>query len=417
MQSQFLAAINQLCDEKGIPKDKVMETIKAALRAAYRKDYGNRDQNIDVELSDKTESATVYLIKNVVKKVENKETEMTLAEARKYKKDAKVGDEVKIDVTPLEYGRIAAQSAKQVIIQRIQEAEREVMYDTFKDRENELINALVHRVENQSVYVNLDNKITTILPPDQQIPRERYYGGQRIKLYLDKVIKTTKGPQLLISRTHPNLVKKLMELEIPEIKSNLVEIKAIAREPGVRSKVAVSSSDPKIDPIGSCVGQKGVRVSNVMDELNGERIDIILWNENSEEYIKTALSPAKVALIVLDKEAKRAKVYVNPDQRPLAIGKNGQNVRLASKLTGFELDIMDVGELGGAAAGAEAEKKKVENIADLEGITPEIIEKLAKANLSQVGQLHGLSVKDLMGIEGISEDEANMLVDAVKKVA
>ncbi len=417
MQSQFLAAINQLCDEKGIPKDKVMETIKAALRAAYRKDYGNRDQNIDVELNEKTEAFTVFLIKKVVKKVENPEMEMTLAEARKYKKDAKVEDEIRIDVTPIEYGRIAAQSAKQVIIQRIQEAEREVMYDTFKDRENELINALVHRVENQNVYVNLDNKITTILPPDQQIPRERYYGGQRIKLYLDKVIKTTKGPQLLISRTHPSLVKKLMELEIPEIKSNLVEIKAIAREPGVRSKVAVSSSDPKIDPIGSCVGQKGVRVSNVMDELNGERIDIILWNENSEEYIKTALSPAKVALIALDKEAKRAKVYVNPDQRPLAIGKNGQNVRLASKLTGFELDIMDVGELGAAPAGAADQKKTVENIADLEGITPEIVEKLAKANLSQVGQLHGLTTKDLMGIEGITEEEAELIGEAVKKVA
>ncbi len=417
MQSQFIAAINQLCDEKGIPKDKIMETIKAALRAAYRKDYGNRDQNIDVELNDKTESATVYLVKNVVKKAENKDLEMTLAEARKYKKDAKVGDEVRIDVTPLEYGRIAAQSAKQVIIQRIQEAEREVMYDTFKDRENELINALVHRVENQNVYVNLDNKITTILPPDQQIPRERYYGGQRIKLYLDKVIKTTKGPQLLISRTHPSLVKKLMELEIPEIKSGLVEIKAIAREPGVRSKVAVSSNDPKIDPIGSCVGQKGVRVANVMDELNGERIDIILWNENPEEYIKTSLSPAKVAMIQLDKGAKRAKVYVNPDQRPLAIGKNGQNVRLASKLTGYELDIMDVGELGGAAAGAELEKKKVENIADLEGITPEIVEKLGKGNFSQVSQLHGLSMQDLMGIEGITEEEANLIVNAVKKVA
>ncbi len=416
MQSQFLAAINQLCDEKGIPKDKIMETIKAALRAAYRKDYGNRDQNIDVELSDKTETATVYLVKNVVKKVENKELEMTLAEARKYKKDAKVGDEIRIDVTPLEYGRIAAQSAKQVIIQRIQEAEREVMYDTFKDRENELINALVHRVENQSVYVNLDNKITTILPPDQQIPRERYYGGQRIKLYLDKVIKTTKGPQLLISRTHPSLVKKLMELEIPEIKSNLVLIKAIAREPGVRSKVAVSSTDPKIDPIGSCVGQKGVRVSNVMDELNGERIDIILWNENPEEYIKTALSPAKVAMIQLDKATKRAKVYVNPDQRPLAIGKNGQNVRLASKLTGYELDIMDVGDLAGAAA-ANAEKKKVENIAQLEGLKPETVEKLAKANLSQVAQLHGLAAKDLMGIEGITEDEATTITEAVKKVA
>ncbi len=414
MQSQFIAAINQLCDEKGIPRDKVMETIKAALRAAYRKDYGNRDQNIDVELSEKSDRAIVYLIRDVVKKVENKEIEMTLAEARKYKKDAKVGDQIKVDVTPLEYGRIAAQSAKQVIIQRIQEAEREIMYDTFKDRENELINALVHRVEGQNVYVNLDNKITTILVHDQQIPRERYYSGQRIKLYLDKVIKTTKGPQLLISRTHPNLVKKLMELEIPEIKSGLVEIKGIAREPGVRSKVAVFSSDPKIDPIGSCVGQKGVRVNNVMDELNGERIDIIQWNEDPEAYIKTALAPAKVAHIVIDKNARRAKVYVNPDQRPLAIGKEGQNVRLASRLAEYELDILDVGEL---TAGDESEKKIVENMSDLVGITPEIVEKLATANLTAPSQLKGLGKKDLLGIEGITEEEADMIVEAMKKVA
>ncbi|HMR01004.1 MAG TPA: transcription termination factor NusA, partial [Candidatus Gracilibacteria bacterium] len=330
MQSQFLAAINQLCDEKGIPIDRVLETIKAALRAAYRKDYGNRDQNIEVELNDSAEGTVVYLLKEVVKKVENPEQEMTVAEAKKYKKTPKVGDTIKIDVTPLEYGRIAAQSAKQVIIQRIQEAERDIMYDTFKDRENELINALVHRVEGNNVYVNLDNKITTMLTRDQQIPRERYYGGQRLKLYLDKVIKTTKGPQLLISRTHENLVRKLMELEIPEIKQELVEIKGIAREPGVRSKVSVSSNDPKIDPIGSCVGQKGVRVTNVMDELNGERIDIIQWSENVEEYIKAALAPAKVAHLDIDEEKKRVSVYVQPDQRPLAIGKEGQNVRLAS---------------------------------------------------------------------------------------
>ncbi len=416
MQSQFLAAINQLCDEKGIPREKILETIKAALRAAYRKDYGNREQNVEVELNEKTESTTIFLLKDVVKKIENPDTEITLADARKYKKDAKVGEQIKIDVTPLEYGRIAAQSAKQVIIQRLQEAEREVMYDTFKDRENELINALVHRVESQNVYVNLDNKITTILMPDQQIPRERYYGGQRLKLYLDKVIKTTKGPQLLISRTHPNLVKKLMELEIPEIKSSLVEIKAIAREPGVRSKVAVSSSDPKIDPIGSCVGQKGVRVTAVMDELNGERLDIIQWSKEPVDYIKTALSPAKVAHIDLDESARRAKVYVNPDQRPLAIGKSGQNVRLASRLTGYELDIMDVGELAGAPGAAPA-KKKVEAVQDLEGLTPEIVAKLTAANLSQVEQLKGLSAKDLKTIEGISEEEAAAIVEAVKKVA
>ncbi len=418
MQSQFLAAINQLCDEKGIPKDRVLETIKAALRAAYRKDYGNRDQNIEVELNDSAEGTVVYLLKEVVKKVENPEQEMTVAEAKKYKKTPKVGDTIKIDVTPLEYGRIAAQSAKQVIIQRIQEAERDIMYDTFKDRENELINALVHRVEGNNVYVNLDNKITTMLTRDQQIPRERYYGGQRLKLYLDKVIKTTKGPQLLISRTHENLVRKLMELEIPEIKQELVEIKGIAREPGVRSKVSVSSNDPKIDPIGSCVGQKGVRVTNVMDELNGERIDIIQWSENVEEYIKAALAPAKVAHLDIDEEKKRVSVYVQPDQRPLAIGKEGQNVRLASRLTGYELDIMDIGEL--SEEDAAKLKPEVENVAELAettGLAPEIIEKLEAASLTQVAQLKGLSAKDLTGLEDLTEEEAEAIVEAVKGVA
>lgn len=413
MQSQFLAAINQLCDEKGIPRDKILDTIKAAIRAAYRKDYGNRDQNIEVEMGENSEQATVYLVKDVVKKVENAETEMTVAQAKKYKKNPKVGDQIKIDVTPLEYGRIAAQSAKQVIIQRIQEAEREIMYDTFKDRENELINALVHRVEGNNVYVNLDNKITTVLTKEQQIPNERYYGGQRLKLYLDKVVKTTKGPQLAISRTHENLVRKLMELEIPEIKGGLVEIKGIAREPGVRSKVAVYSSDPKIDPIGSCVGQKGVRVSNVMDELSGERIDIIQWSENIEEFIKAALAPAKVAQIEIDEEEKRAKIYVQPDQRPLAIGKEGQNVRLASKLTKYELDVMDIGELKGEGE----EKVEVAELKELEGLTPEIIEKLAAANLTQVEQLKGLSVKDIAGIEGVTEEEAEAIESAVKKAA
>lgn len=412
MQSQFLAAINQLCDEKGIPKDKIMETIKAALRAAYRKDYGTREQNIEVDLNEKTEQTTIYLVKEVVKKIDNPDLEITVNEAKKYKKNAKSGDEIKIDVTPLEYGRIAAQSAKQVIIQRIQEAEREIMYETFKDRENELINALVHRVDASNVYVNLDNKITTILMRDQQIPNERYYGGQRVKLYLEKVVKTTKGPQLLISRTHPNLVRKLMELEIPEIKSGLVEIKAISREPGVRSKVAVFSNDAKIDPIGSCVGQKGVRVTNIMDELNGERIDIIQWDENQEEYIKAALAPAKVAHLVIDEKERRAKVYVNPDQRPLAIGREGQNVRLASKLAEFELDILDIGELSGEEA--EKMKEQILNISDLEGITDEIAEKLAKANLTQVEQLKGLSVKDLMSIEGISEEEASTIAEVIK---
>lgn len=420
MQTQFLAAINQICDEKNIPRDKVMETVKAALRTAYRKDYGTKDQEIDVELDDKSGLATVYLIKEVVKKVEIEDLQMTEAEAKKYDKKAKIGDKIKMDVTPAEYGRIAAQSAKQVIIQRIQEAERDMMYDLFKDRENEMINAVVHRVDGNDVYVNLDNKITASLPMNEQIRNEKYYSGQRIKLYLDKVVKTTKGPQLLISRTHPNLVKKLLELEIPEVKSGVVEIRSIARDPGVRCKVAVSSSDDKIDPIGSCVGQKGVRVQNIMDELNGERIDIIEWSEDQEAYLKAALAPAKTAKISLNEQTKYATVYVESDQRPLAIGKMGQNVRLASILTGWEIDILDINELTGEAAAVVAKKeapteeqKKTQTI-ELLNLTPELAEKLTTANLTLIEQLKGLSVKDLSQVDGIDEEAATVIVAAMK---
>lgn len=424
MQSQFMAAINQLCDEKNLPREVVIDTVKAALRAAYRKDYGNREQNIEVDLDEKSGNVTVYLVKEVVKKVEIPDQQMTVAEAKKYKKEPKAGDQVRIDVTPVGYGRIAAQSAKQVIIQRLQEAERELMYQTFKDRENELLNALIHRVERNQVYVDLD-RVTAVLPPDQQIPGERYFGGQRIKIYLDKVIKTTKGPQLLISRTHPNLVRKLLELEIPEIKSGLVEIKAIARAPGVRCKIAVSSIDEKVDPIGSCVGQKGVRVQNITEELNGERVDVIQWYSESEKFIEAALSPAKIFRIKINEDIKRAAIYVNTDQRPLAIGKQGQNVRLASQLTGYELDILDVKDLPAgetAAGGAEgiapaaAPKEHVVKIENLEGISKELVEKLAAANLTDVEQLKGLSAADIASIEGIDAAGAQAIVDAVKKV-
>lgn len=422
MQSIFIAAINQLCAEKNLPRDTVLETVKAALRAAYRKDYGNREQNIDVELNENTGAFTVFLVKEAVKKVEDENLQLSLAEAKKYKSDAEVGQTVRIDVTPAGYGRIAAQSAKQVIIQRLQEAERDLMYQTFKDRENELLNALVHRVENNQVYINLD-KITAILALEHQIPGERYFGGQRLKIYLDKVIKTPRGPQLLISRTHPSLVKKLLELEIPEIKSGLVEIKGIARKPGVRCKVAVSSNDPKVDPIGSCVGQKGVRVQNIMEELNGERIDIIQWHDDIVKFIEAALSPAKIIHIAINDGQKRASVFVNPDQRPLAIGKQGQNVMLASDLSGYEIDIKDVADLDvatlkGAPAPAgmpKVERVKVEKIEDL-GLDQELVERLKTVNLTHVSQLASLTSKDFAAIEGISAKEANQIVEAVKRL-
>jgi N utilization substance protein A len=415
MQSQFFAAINQLCDEKNISKDKVIDTIKSALKAAYRKDYGNKDQEIDVDLDEKSGVTTVYVVKEVVKTVEDENLQISDKDAKKYDKTVKVGGLVRIDVTPTNYGRIAAQAAKQVVIQKIQDAERDVLYDTFKDRENELLNAIVHRVDGTNVYVNLDNKTTTNVPYEHQIPGEKYYSGQRIKLYLDRVIKTTKGPQLIISRTHPNLVKKLLELEIPEIKSNLVHIKSIARDPGIRCKVAVNSTDEKIDPIGSCVGQKGVRVQNVMDELNGERIDIIQWSENMEDYIKTALAPAKTSVIQLFEKERRAKVFVQPDQRPLAIGKQGQNVRLASILTGWEIDILDISDYEGGPQKTE----KLQGVSKIEelNIDADLIEKLAEANLTLVEQLKGLTQKDLSEVDGIDSAGAKKIVEAIKKVS
>lgn len=418
MQSPFMAAINQLCEEKNLAKELILETVKAALKSAYRKDYGNREQKLEVDLNSETGHAIIYLVKDVVKasSFENENLQIVLKDAKKYKKDAKVGDVIQIDVTPTDFRRIAAQSAKQVIIQRIQEAERDVMYDIFKNRENELLNALVHRVEDNQVYISLE-KITTILPRDEQIPGERYYGGQRLKIYLDKVMKTSRGPQLLISRTHPNLVAKLLELEIPEIKAGTVEIKGIAREPGVRCKVAVDSNDPKIDPIGACVGQKGVRIKNIMDELSTERIDIIEWSNDSEKYIRAALSPAKIAHIVLDQQKKRTSVYVNTDQRPLAIGKKGQNVQLASRLTGWEIDIRDSADYKEERTGEETEEKKeVVLLKELEGITPDLLEKLEKANLTHVQQIKGLSVDDLMKVEGVDKESAEKMVAALKKV-
>lgn len=418
-----MAAVRLLCNEKNLPEDIIMDIVKAALRTAYRKDYGNKEQNIEVEIDPKTENTTIYIVKKVVDKIEDPDGEITLDDAKKLNKNIKLDEEVRMEVTPMSYGRIAAQAAKQVIIQRIQEAERDYMYELFKDRENELVNALIHRVDNNQVYVELGGT-TALLPAREQISTEQYYGGQRIKLYLDKVIKTTKGPQLLISRTHPKLVEKLMELEIPEVKAGTVIIKGVAREPGVRCKVAVMSKDPQVDPIGACVGQNGVRVQNVTHELAGERIDIIPWSEDAQKYIAEALKPAKISKVEIDETAHLAKVYVTQDQRALAIGKSGQNVRLASHLTGWEIDILDTTEPAGSATssaeggstsqgGEAAAPAGVMMVSELK-LSEEIKDKLISVNLEQVPQLVGLTVKDFMQVDGISEEEAKEIVAAVK---
>ncbi len=377
----FGSAISALCEEKGISKEKVVETIEAALAAAYKKDYGKRGQNIRSEFDELTGGAKFFLVKEVVdettrefpveeeevedeKKKEKKgkvvevstdnfsdeerltrynaERDLTLEEAKKIKKDAKVGDIIEAELEQKsDYGRVAAQTAKQVIIQRIREAERDSMFEEYKNKEGEIISGVVQRVEGRNVFVDLGKSIG-VLFPNEQIERENYRLGQRVKVYLQKVDVGTKGPGITLSRTNPDMVKKMFELEVPEIFAGTVEIKSIAREAGERTKIAVASTEDGIDPIGSCVGQKGTRVQAVIDELGGEKIDIVLWNEDVAKFISASLSPAKVLKVDIDEEKQEAVVSVLEDQLSLAIGKRGQNVRLAAKLTGWKIDIKGI---------------------------------------------------------------------------
>ncbi|HOX10481.1 MAG TPA: transcription termination factor NusA [Candidatus Moranbacteria bacterium] len=388
---EFGSAIMQIAEEKGIPKNVVIETIEAALAAAYKKDYGKRGQRIRADFNDVDGSAKFFLLKDVVDEtirefvseeeaaveeeivetVEgeekmpryNPERDMLLAEAKKIKKGAKVGDVIEIELpSQSEYGRVAAQTAKQVIIQRIREAERDSMFAEYKGKEGEVVSGAVQRIEGRNVYIDL-GKSVGVLFPSEQIQGEMLKIGQRVKVYLYKVESDPKGPGITLSRTHPDMVKKLFELEVPEIFSGTVEIKSISREAGSRTKMAIVSNEEGVDPIGSCVGQKGIRVQAVIEELGGEKIDIIEWNEKPEKFIASAISPAKVISVSLDEERREAKVTVPEDQLSLAIGKQGQNVRLAAKLTGWKIDVL----------GAAIETKK-EEVEEVEGETEEVKE-------------------------------------------
>ncbi len=355
MRASFIAAINQICSEKNVSPDQVIEAVKQAIATAYRKDYGNKEQEIRVDLPEGEDMPRILVVKEVVEEVENENFEMHFDDAKKIKRDVEVGDEIEIDVTPEGYGRIAAQAAKQVILQKLQEAERMSLFEKFKDREGELLTANVTKTDPNWVTLEIEG-MTVSLPWREQIPGEHYYTGKRIRVYLEKVEMTGKGPQLKISRTHSNVVRKLLELEIPEVRNGDVEIRGIARDAGFRSKVAVFSKDPRIDPIGACVGQKGVRIQAVMEEINGERVDMLEWNDDAIKLISTALQPAAISAVIIvnDKEQvdemgrrikKRAAVFVEEAQRPMAIGKKGQNIRLATELTGFELDMYNYEEL------------------------------------------------------------------------
>lgn len=389
-----------------MPMEAVIATVEAALAAAYRKDFAENNQNIKATFDVKTGGSRIFDVKTVVEDIDleeqeklweeqrakreageeipeeeiikrfNPKTEIMISEAKSKKKGLKVGDEIVTELeVPADYGRMAAQTAKQVIIQRLREAERQNVFENFKDRIGQIVNATVQRVNGKNVIFDI-GQAQAVMPPEEQIRSEHYSSGARFKVYIVGVELKAKGPEIIVSRAHKGLVGELFAMEVPEISAGTVVIKEVAREPGSRTKIAVHTDDDNIDPVGSCVGQRGTRVQTVISELGGEKIDIIEWNDDKEYFIERALSPAKVVSVAVDEENKKATVKVSDDQLSLAIGKAGQNVRLASKLTGYKIDIASV---DGKVQGAE--KKEAEEVvaeteekpeAKIETETPEV---------------------------------------------
>ncbi len=343
MSADLIHALEQLEKDKGIDKEVIIEAIEASLISAYKRSFGS-SQNVKVFIDRQTGDFKVFALKKVTSNPQNDLLEISVENAKKINPGLEENDVVEIEVTPRKFGRIAAQTAKQVVVQRIREAERGIIFNEFSNKEGEIVTGIVQRTERKNVIIDL-GKAEAILPLSEQIPGEDYKFNDRIKTYIIEVKKTTKGPQIIVSRTHPGIVKRLFELEVPEIYEGIVEIRSISREPGSRTKIAVFSKDDNVDPVGACVGQKGTRVQAIVDELRGEKIDIIKWSSNIQEYISSSLSPAKVVRVDVNEEEKSAKVTVPDFQLSLAIGKEGQNARLAAKLTGWKIDIKSESQL------------------------------------------------------------------------
>jgi len=347
MNGDFLEALQQIAREKDISPEALLETVESALVTAYKKNFAAQGE-IKVRINSAKASFQVFCQKTVVEGEPVESYEISLEEARKYDPDIMPGEILEIDVTPSTFGRIAAQTAKQVVVQRIREAERERIYDEFNERVGEVVTGIVQRREFKNVFINL-GKIEAILPPQEQVETEPYRFNDRLKLYLLEVRRTPRGPQVIVSRTHPSLIRRLFELEVPEIADGIVTIKSVAREPGARSKIAVYSRDEKVDPVGSCVGHRGSRVQAVVNELYDEKIDIVRWSADPAQFIAEALSPAKAVKVTVTEETKSAFVVVPDNQLSLAIGKSGQNVRLAARLTGWRIDIRSESQVAKAA--------------------------------------------------------------------
>ncbi len=381
MKSDFYAAITQIASERGIPKEAIIDVMERALVSAYKRLLGPNPPAVEVtvKLDPVTGVARVYAEKQVVDEVFDDRFEIDLATARKIKPDAQIGEAVLVESTPRDFGRIAAQTAKQVVLQGIKDIERAYVYSEFQNREGELLTATVQRNNGPRGNVILElGKAEAIIPPKEQVANDRYYQGQRLKVYLLEIKKDDRGPRLIASRAHKNLITRLFEMEVPEIYNGSVEIKSIAREPGLRTKVAVAARQEGIDPVGSCVGMRGIRIQNIVNELNGEKIDVVQWSSDPREYIANALSPAQVVEVHLNDHEHTALVIVPDKQLSLAIGKEGQNVRLAAKLTGWRIDIKS------ASALLEEERAAAEARAEAEAAQLAIEAELAQAPVEEL---------------------------------
>ena len=407
MQSDLNRVIEQVSKEKGMDRSVIVEALESAMLSAAKRTFGQK--RIEAKFNPDIGEVELFEIKTVVETVANPETEIDLTSARKtIDPEAEIDDELLSKLPAAAFGRIAAQVAKQSVIQKVREAERELIYNEFKNRKGELFSGIVQRVEKKNLIVNL-GRTDAILPEKEQIPWERYRQGDRIRAYILDVEMTHKGPQIILSRTHPGFLIKLFEQEAPEVYEGIVEIKAAAREPGSRAKIAVHSTDPDVDPVGACVGMKGTRVQAVVQELRGERVDIVPWTPDTAEYVCRALQPAKVSKIIMDEDEHAMEVIVPDDQLSLAIGKKGQNVRLASRLTGWKLDVRSE---------AEVEVEHVRSLAQLtavSGISNMTAELLYQNGFKSLTDIAAADLDALLDVEGIGPDKAAAILQAVRE--
>lgn len=419
MRSDLRAAMTQIAADRGLSREIVLEVLENALRAAYRRSHpAAANQNVRIDMSG--EDLRVLVQRTVVEEVEDETTEIGLEEARRLNPKLKLGDVYEVDNTPKDFGRIAAQTTKQVLLQGFRERERDHIFEQFTDREGDIVNGTIQRIDSKGITVELEPRAEALMPPSEQVPSERYRVGLKIKVYLLEVQKSHRGPQLIVSRTHRNLLRRLFEIEVPEIYTGAVEIKSIAREPGLRSKVAVAARQEGVDPVGSCVGMRGVRIQNIVNELYGEKIDVLPWDADMAKYIANALSPAQVVKVELDENEKSALVLVPQNQLSLAIGKEGQNARLAAKLTGWRIDIKPVtagaavaasvssGGFGGSRdTGDDAFARLARAALERERERERDAEQTLNTSFAQAARAAGISFEDISGETAETQKEEN----------